>query len=96
MLAPTRATGTVNTAPWHVVCEALLIETEPARVKVAASFAGMSRVSPDWLAKLTPVEASQLAPASEVIVPLPFTFVTRTGYGLGLLMRTRRSPVAPG
>src|SRR5262245_36677090 len=94
--APVRVTGTVNTAPWHEVCEALLMATEPDSVKVAALPAATSRARPVWLVKVTPVEALHAAPASLVMVPLPETAVTRTGYGLGLLIRRRRSPVAPG
>jgi hypothetical protein len=58
----------VNTAPWQVLSEALLMATAPDRVKVAWSLAGTVKL-PVWLVKLTPVAASQAAPLSLVMAP---------------------------
>jgi hypothetical protein len=95
LLAPVTVTGTVKTAAWHVLSEALLIETELGTVSVAVAPAPTSSVRPLWFVNVTPVEASHAAPLSEVIVLLPETAVTRTGKEFGFVRRSLRSPVAP-
>ena len=90
------STGIVKTAPWHELSDAFVIETAFTTVSVAVWPAVRSSVTPLWFARLTPVAASQAAPLSEVIVPLPETAVIRTGNGFGLVARSFRLPVAPG
>jgi len=79
LLWPERETGIEKTAPWQLLSDALVIETAPGSVNTASVFAATSSVKFVWLAKLTPVEALQAAPAFDVIVPVPVTEVTRTG-----------------
>ena len=70
LLAPTRLTGIVNTAPWHELSEALLIATLLVSVNVWVVPAGTTH-EPAVLVNVTPVEASQADPLSEVMDPLP-------------------------
>jgi hypothetical protein len=96
LLTAVTVTGTVKTAPWQELSDALLIDTELGTVNVVVAPASTSRASPVWLAKVTPVEASHGAPLSEVIVPLPDTAVIRTGDEFPFVTRSFSGAVAPG
>src|SRR4249919_523589 len=85
----------VKTAPWQALSDALLIAAAPVSVNEAAPPAGTLNVRPVWLTNVTPVDALH-AGTVEVTAPLPVTVATVTGYGLGLLILMKTSPVPLG
>jgi hypothetical protein len=78
---------------WRFAAKGFGVVTEIAWF---VALAARSSVSPLWLTKVTPVAASQAAPLSEVIVPVPETAVMRTGNGFGFETLSLTVPLAPG
>src|SRR5207249_11924232 len=87
VLAPVRATGTVNVLAWQASTDALLIDAAFVSVTVRVPEAGTVQL-PDWSAKVTPLDASHV-PSPDAIDPIPLMIcVTSTLYGFELLIFT--------